>query len=68
LIDLHNETTLKTLRVVHTLYRYPGKDIAFILREAMKESKSAGLVAHTQQTTDADVITSRANLHDYADK
>jgi len=72
LIDLHSDTTFKTLRVVNALYRHMAEKhchhtYASIVKEALK-SKSAGLAAQTQQTTDADVITSSSNLHDYADK
>jgi hypothetical protein len=67
-----NDQQVDTLRVVSALYRHLAEEhchhtYSSIVKEALK-SKSAGLAAQPQQTTDADVITSRSNLHDYADK
>jgi hypothetical protein len=67
-----DSTVADTLAVVTALRRHLKEDhcthsIRYILRESLK-NKSAGLAAQTQQTTDADVITLRFNLHDYANK
>jgi hypothetical protein len=53
---------------------YEHKDLLGFLNDKHRtvldewKNNSAGLAAQTQQTTDADAITSRTNLHDYADK
>lgn len=67
-----NNQQIDTLRVVNALYRHMAEKHCrhtywHIVKEAL-ESKSVALAARSQQTTDVDVITSRSNLHDYANK
>ena len=67
-----NDQQIDTLRVINALYRHMAEKhchhtYSQIAKEAL-ENKCARLAAETQQPTDADVITSRSNLHDYADK
>jgi hypothetical protein len=59
---MQSETTFKTLKVVHVLYRHMAEDdcrhsYSYIVRQALGrnalKNKSDGLAARSQQPTDA---------------
>jgi hypothetical protein len=67
LIDLTDETTVKTLRVIDYLNNHRNKKISQVLEGALGESKNAGLPAQ-QQTTDNAATIPGTNRNDYRDR